>query len=201
MTHTTRRFSELRAEDVESNLFQYHLKHLIGKRLVEKTDHGYQLTPQGLYYADRFSPAYKGERPQPKLITVIALKDCNGRVLLQQKGRQPWLGEYHMPAGKIHSGESTPDAAVRELYEKTGITLVALEFRATAHVQIYKQGEMVSDYYAFIFGGRFDGNAANTYWLNVDDDASGLKLAPGVRELLRVEADGSREFHQFTVDA
>ena len=73
MTHSTMRFSELRAEGVESNLFQYHLRHIIRKGLVEKSGEGYRLAPAGLYYADRFSPIYKGERPQPKIITIVEI--------------------------------------------------------------------------------------------------------------------------------
>lgn len=199
MTHETRRFSELRADDVESNLFQYHLKHLINKKLVEKIDDGYQLAPQGLYYADRFSPVYKGERPQPKIITIVALKDSKGRVLLQRKPRQPWLGDYLMPAGKIHTGETTQDAAKRELEEKTGIHLDTLEFRSQAHVQIFKGDEVVSDYFGFIFAGAYDGTIEDGCWYSPDDEAGDRVLAPGVHELLAIERSGDKDFHQFVI--
>ena len=200
MTYATRRFAELRAEGVESNLFQYHLRHLIEKKLVEKCDEGYRLSPKGLYYADRFSPAYKGERPQPKLITVVVLKNKDGKVLLKQKLRQPWVGEYHLPAGKIHTGESTSEAATRELEEKTGIRIDDMEFRCSAHIQILKEGVLVSDFFGFIFSAEHGGAAEYGYWYNPDDTSTCAELAPSVRELLAFERVGDNSFHSVVVE-
>lgn len=200
MTHDVRKFSELRVEDVESNLFQYHLKHLLGKKLVEKCDGGYRLAPKGLYYADRFSPEYKGERPQPKLITVVVLKNKDGKILLQQKPRQPWLGDYHLPAGKIHTGETTDGAATRELEEKTGVHIEDMRFRCLSHVQVFKQHIVVTDYFGFIFTATYDGVIENGYWYDPDNDAEVTELAPGVQELLGFERIGDNSFHPLSLE-
>lgn len=200
MIHDRARFSDLRAEGVESNLFQYHLRHLIAKKLVEKIDGGYALAAKGLYYADRFSPAFKGERPQPKIITIAVVKNVHGEVFLQQKPRQPWLGDYHIPAGKIHAGENTGGAAVREFEEKTGKVLVDdVQFRALVHVIITKNGELVSDYFGFIFLGRYDGDIENGLWYNEERDGDEVTLAPSVREILALERMGDEQFHQVDI--
>lgn len=200
MVYTERRFSELRVEDVESNLFQYHLKHLLEQKLVEKCKGGYRLAPKGLYYADRFSPEYKGERPQPKLITIVVLKGHEGRVLLQQKLRQPWLGDYQLPAGKIHTGETTDQAATRELEEKTGLHIEDMRFRCLTHVQIFKQGAIVSDYFGFIFSAEYDGKLENGYWYDPGSESDLLVLAPGVQEVLGFERIGDNSFHPVVLD-
>lgn len=200
MTHAVCRFSELRVANVESNLFQYHLKHLISIGLVERCDGGYRLAPTGLYYADRFSPEYKGERPQPKLITIVVLKNRRGEVLLQQKPRQPWLGDYHLPAGKIHTGETTDQAATRELEEKSGLHIEGLWFRCLTHVQILKDGVVISDYFGFIFMGEFDGEIGGGYWYNPDDETENVKLAPSVREILAFERVGDNGFHPLVLE-
>lgn len=200
MTHDMLRFSELRAEDVESNLFQYHLKHLLGKKLVEKCDGGYRLAPAGLYYADRFSPEYRGERPQPKLITIVVLKNREGKVLLQQKTRQPWLGDYHLPAGKIHTGETTGEAATRELEEKTGLHIDDMQFRCLTHVQVFKSGSLISDFFGFIFLGQYDGEVESGYWYDPDDETDVVELAPSVQEVLGFERIGDNSFHPLTLD-
>lgn len=198
MRHETLRFSDLRADGVESNLFQYHLRHVIRKKLVEKTDTGYQLAPKGLYYADRYSSELKGERPQPKIITIAVVKNSQGQVLLQQKQRQPWLGDYHLPAGKIHTGEGTSSAATRELYEKTGIALNSdMKFRTVAHVRILRAGELISDYFGFVFLGTYDGPAHNGVWYCSGMD---IKLAPSVAELLNLEQQGDEQFHSIVVN-
>ncbi len=200
MTHVSRRFSELRAEGVESNLFQYHLRHVIRKGLVEKSGDGYRLAPAGLYYADRFSPEFKGERPQPKLITIVVVRNGDGQVYVQQKPRQPWLGDYHLPAGKIHTGESTNEAATREFAEKTGVHVENLHFRCLMHVRVFERGDIISDYFGFIFAGEYDANLQGGQWYDGDDPSTSLTLAPGVREILEFEKLGDGEFHPVRID-
>lgn len=200
MSHDVMRFSELRAEDVESNLFQYHLRHVMRKGFVEKCGEGYRLAPAGLYYADRFSPIYKGERPQPKIITIVVAKDVRGRVLLQQKPRQPWLGSYHLPAGKIHSGETTNQAAKRELEEKAGIRIENMLFRGLIHAQIFKAGELVSDYFGFIFAAQYEGPSGGEGWYNPVEELNEIELEPGVKAILGFERLGDGEFHPLRID-
>lgn len=43
-------------------------------------------------------------------------------VLLIKRGRAPRLGEWSIPGGKIHAGETLHAAALRELLEETGVT-------------------------------------------------------------------------------
>jgi len=54
--------------------------------------------------------------------------DCVGvicfrgeEVLLIQRGTAPRKGEWSIPGGRIEAGESEAQAALRELYEETGI--------------------------------------------------------------------------------
>ena len=42
-------------------------------------------------------------------------------VLLIKRGRAPRLGEWSIPGGKVNRGESLHDAALRELFEETGV--------------------------------------------------------------------------------
>ncbi len=200
MYQDTVRFSRLRAEGVESNLFQYHLKHLIKQGLVEKATNGYRLAPAGLYYADRFSAELRGERPQPKVITVDVVRNSDGKVLLQQKPRQPWVGMYHLPAGKIHAGETAEDAARREFWEKAGVTIERLDFRCLAHVMIFKAGYLVSDYIAFVFAGQYEGDVEKSYWFDPHDLDDLTPLAPSVCEILAFEKQGGGNIYPLTIE-
>ncbi len=42
-------------------------------------------------------------------------------VLLIQRGKAPRLGQWSIPGGRIESGEAAAVAALRELYEETGV--------------------------------------------------------------------------------
>ena len=47
----------------------------------------------------------------------------NGRVLLIERGREPHLGAFALPGGKIEQDEHPFDAAMRELTEETGLSV------------------------------------------------------------------------------
>jgi 8-oxo-dGTP pyrophosphatase MutT (NUDIX family) len=176
-----KRFSELKPEGLESNLFQYHLKHTIKEGYVIKVDGGYALSPKGLYFADRHSSLLKTIREQPKTITILVLQNRQGEVLMQQKSRQPFIGSFHLPAGKIHEGETVHDAAQREIVEKTGLTSVELMYRSTVHVHISQNDTLISEYIGFVFGGQYTGNVEEGVWRDFYDTR---ELAPSVAEVL-----------------
>lgn len=176
-----KRFSELKPEGLESNLFQYHLKHTIKEGYVVKVDGGYALSPKGLYFADRHSSLLKTIREQPKTITILVLQNNQGEVLMQQKSRQPFIGSYHLPAGKIHEGETVQGAAQRELVEKTGLTSVELIYRSTVHAHISQNDTLISEYIGFVFAGKYAGEVEEGVWRDIHDTR---ELAPSVAEVL-----------------
>jgi 8-oxo-dGTP diphosphatase len=52
----------------------------------------------------------------------------NGRVLVAKRAEQQHLpGAWEFPGGKIASGEEPADAALRELYEETGLRAAGAE--------------------------------------------------------------------------
>jgi 8-oxo-dGTP diphosphatase len=56
-----------------------------------------------------------------KLTTLVyALRD--GQVLMMQRRKQPNLGQWTAPGGKVELHESPAECAVRELAEETGLT-------------------------------------------------------------------------------
>ncbi len=177
------RFSQLKPSGVESNLFQYHLKHTIKEGYVEKVEGGYTLSTRGLQYADKHSSSLRAVRAQPKIITVIVLHNARGEVLLIPKKKQPFIGDYHLPAGKVHSGEQVLSAAARELSEKAGIDTVGLEHGGMVHVQIVSNGLTISEYFGFVVVGQYDGRlpADGTWWSQSDIDTT---TVPSVREVV-----------------
>lgn len=119
MTHEYARFSEMRPERVDTNLFTYHLKLLVKGGYVAKTDKGYTLSDNGLIYVDRVSTEKMKLRTQPKIITMLLIQDGYGKVLLQKRTKQPYINTWTLPYGKLHiDDESVLAGARRESQEK-----------------------------------------------------------------------------------
>jgi ADP-ribose pyrophosphatase YjhB (NUDIX family) len=119
MTHEYARFSDMRPEKVDTNLFSYHLKLLVKAGYVTKTDNGYTLSDNGLIYVDRVSIEKMKLRTQPKIITMLLIQDGYGKVLLQKRTKQPYINTWTLPYGKLHIDDvSVLDAARREAQEK-----------------------------------------------------------------------------------
>lgn len=51
------------------------------------------------------------------------LYDEDARLLLIKRGRQPGLGQWSLPGGRVEPGESLDAAVVREVFEETGLVV------------------------------------------------------------------------------
>ena len=49
------------------------------------------------------------------------------RVLLVQRGNEPWKGYWSIPGGVVHTGELLKDAVIREMREETGLAVEPIE--------------------------------------------------------------------------
>jgi 8-oxo-dGTP pyrophosphatase MutT (NUDIX family) len=105
--------------------------------------------------------------------------DDNGRVLL---GRRADTGAWALPGGIIEPGEEPADAAVREIFEETGVIAVpeALAAVTVCDQVTYQNGDVVR-YLELLFRCRASGGEAR-----VNDSESvevGWYTLAGLREL------------------
>ena len=70
---------------------------------------------------------YKYPRPAVTADCVVITKEAEPKVLLIQRGDQPFKGGWAFPGGFMNMDETTEQCAVRELEEETGLRLSKIE--------------------------------------------------------------------------
>lgn len=82
-----------------------------------------------------YKEQWKGTPFPPTFITVDAVVQCCGRILMIIRGERPGRGSLALPGGFIHEDEKLLDACIRELYEETQIRVP----RAVMHGSLRKK--------------------------------------------------------------
>ena len=108
-------------------------------------------------------------------VVIFTVKDSTLQVLLVKRGVPPFEGQHAIPGGFIRESESLEEAALRELYEETGVRDVFLE-------QLYTFGDPRRDprgrvvtvaYYALIASDHLSviagADAAEAAWFPVSN--------------------------------
>jgi 8-oxo-dGTP diphosphatase len=103
-------------------------------------------------------------------IAIFTVRESSLQVLLVKRGVPPFEGQHAIPGGFLRQDESLEQAALRELYEETGVRNVFLE-------QLYTFGDPKRDprgrivtvaYYALIASDRLSlvagADAAEAQW-------------------------------------
>ena len=122
--------------------------------------------------------AYTYDHPRAALTVdavVFGLDDADLKVLLIQRGQEPFIGRWALPGGFVHVDETLDQAVRRELQEETGLTKVFLE-------QLYTIGGLDRDprervvtvaYYALVRMSdhrvQAATDASNAAWFALDD--------------------------------
>lgn len=190
------RFSELKPDGMESNIFMYHVRQLQRVGYLTKNEQGgYQLEPAGLSYVDSLqgSNNMKPTR-QPKIIAILALQNSAGQWLLVKRKTQPYINEYMFLSGQQHFDESLLQQAERELAAKH-MNVINLAYRGVADIQILQKGSILTHAVAHVHSGTYDGpipkeDAQFVYEWHVIDTS--LPLMTGTMEVYELLKDSSQ---------
>jgi 8-oxo-dGTP pyrophosphatase MutT (NUDIX family) len=143
--------------------------------------------PKKDYFDDPHAP-----KANSLVVAVAAvIRDNDGKLLMIQRSDN---GLWALPGGAQDIGETTREAAVREVHEETGISVeitgVSGIYSDPRHVIAYDDGEVRQEF-SIVFHGRPIGGALrgsnesrNAVWVN-PPDVPGLKIDRSMR--LRIE--------------
>lgn len=150
------RFRDMRPPRVDTNAYSYHLKALQKDDYIVKTDKGYTLSAKGLGYVDGLSSDERNVRKQPKNIAIFALHNSANEWLVVERLIQPYIGQYMMPSGKQHYGESPEDHIRREIYEQLKAH-VDVEYCGYTDVRIWRDQQVITHINGHVYTGEYNG--------------------------------------------
>lgn len=188
------KYSTLKPPEIEGNLFSYHLKNLVTENLIELKAGFYYLTSKGKQHVDRISYTTLQTRVQPKIVTLIVLKE-KGKYLLYERKRMPFINHIGFPYGKIHLEERILDAANRELLEKTGLE-ATLKHRGDVYITVHDEMELISHMLCHVFSGsKVSGELKKdeVFWSKIEEFPKS-KLIPGVTQIKKLLENNKKNF-------
>ncbi len=132
-------------------------------------------------------------------LAVLCLVHKNGSYLLQNRTKEDWKG-YTLPGGHIEKGESIVDAAVREMKEETGLTIL------DPHLCGVKQFPIENGrYIVFLFeterfeGELIDSDEGTMHWIR-KEQIQEINTVNDLEDLIEVMLDKGLNEFQYVVD-
>lgn len=107
------------------------------------------------------------------MIAVGAIVWRGDQVLLIKRGKAPRKGEWSIPGGRIHWGETLEDAVRREVREETGVVLSALHHCETLEARFAQSGRLTRHIILVDFSARWKSGR-----VRAGDDAADARFYP-----------------------
>jgi 8-oxo-dGTP diphosphatase len=116
---------------------------------------------------------YKYPRPAVTADCVVITSEVEPRVLLIERGNEPYKGRWAIPGGFLNMDETTEQCAIRELEEETGLKISRVQqIGAYSKVDRDPRGRTISVAYLAIVNQplevRGQDDAANAKWFPVN---------------------------------
>ena len=135
----------------------------------------------------RYKQAWRAAPYAPTFVTVDAVLQCAGRVLLIRRGKAPGRGLLAVPGGFIEARETTWQSCLRELEEETHLKLLEETMRrALRSVAVFDHPDRSQRGRTITHAHHFDLGERELPEVRADDDAASVEWVP-VAELAAME--------------
>lgn len=117
----SKNYAKLMIPGVENDSFNYHLQQLVKTGYIQKTDGYYQLTSQGVAFVSQLNALGQTQQLFKVSVALMVFRKNRTEILMQERLRNPFIGDITTIAGKVLRGEKITDAAKRKLSEESGL--------------------------------------------------------------------------------
>lgn len=150
----SKRYSEIKPQEMESSQFSFHLDKLITQGFISKSKGRYELTDSGKVYANQMDTKAPKMKSHAKLTTKLCcVREVNAKIeyLLYKRLKNPFYGYVGFPTSKVWFGDSIKYGAIRGLHSETNLTGIP-KIMAVRHYRVYsKQSKLLEDKVMYIF--------------------------------------------------
>jgi bifunctional NMN adenylyltransferase/nudix hydrolase len=135
----------------------------------------------------RYKEAWRAAPYAPTFVTVDAVLQCAGQVLLIRRGKAPGRGLLAVPGGFIELRETTWQSCLRELEEETHLKLLEETMRRSLRsVAVFDHPDRSQRGRTITHAHHFDLGARELPEVRADDDAASVEWVP-VADLAAME--------------
>ena len=198
------RFSELKPDDLENKLFDYHLKKVVKAGLVDKHNTVYKLSPEGKRVGLHIAEANSGFADEPQSVLFLAVRRGDTWLLYERK-TQPVLGLQGFMHTRANSSMSIVRSAEQALTEKTGLE-GTFKVSGSGYFRIYKSNQLESfTNFTLLFCDNAEGDLqqkdelAQYSWVH-DPDFSARTMLPNMKLLVEALQHGTHFFIDERID-
>lgn len=199
-THENRRYIELKPENVDGNLFMYHMQQLQKSGYVAKDSRTYLLSTAGKLFASRMSLRQASPLLQPKIVVMIVHQNAAGKYLLFRWQRQPYFGLVSFPFSKLHFGRTLEETLQEAWQYKTQLRGQFISI-GSAYVRVLNGDETAEHTLAHIYKatdvigeiGACDGMTGEPFWGTLNNIPESEQV-PGFASIYKLVEAGRRGF-------
>ncbi|MFA6073670.1 MAG: NUDIX domain-containing protein [Candidatus Woesearchaeota archaeon] len=193
MYNKSMKYNEIR-DQVPSNKFNYYLKLLLNEELIEQTKDKYNLTPKGTQHISSLD-GLKIEENRKPIVCAFVMAYKNGKILVNERKKQPFMGYVGSPGGKIDFGNSIPEQAAQELLEETGLVASKMELKLITNYRTLdkKKNELTHQVIGFFY------LATGIKGILKEEDREGRNFFMTLNQIKRAKKYPDFDFHIKTI--